>query len=247
MNRFMLRVSTVVLGLLATFMVGAASNPALQKADVARGKISGLEWQVDIESTVNGVSKGIESYRVLNSKGKSRVQGLAPRRVENMQILVLDGNMWTYRKGMKKPFPVARKQRLRGAASYGDIAATNYAEDYDATPLQDEQWQGVDCNVFMLKSHTPAKTTYDVIKYWVAKESGLGVRAEYFAVSGKLLASALMTYDNSIKIDGKAQPFLSQLIIQNEVIRSRVTTMNYSQPLRKETSPDMFDLDSFAQ
>ena len=42
------------------------------------------------------------------------------------------------------------------------------------------------------------KTTYDRIKYWISKDRVVGVKAEYFTVSGKQFKSAAMAYTNTV-------------------------------------------------
>ncbi len=83
--------------------------------------------------------------------------------------------MWFYKPGLSRAVSVPRRQKLLGDASTGDITSTDYAGEYDATPLPDETIDGVPCYVFNLKAKTHA-VTYDQVKYWVSKQRMVGMK-----------------------------------------------------------------------
>jgi len=143
--------------------------------------------------------------------------------------LMVNHNMWFTKPDLRKPVPVSPRQTLVGGASYGDIAATNYAGDYEPTSLNEESVNGETCHVYDLKA-AHKKTTYDRIKYWVSKERFVGVKAEYFAVSGKVFKSGTFEYKNQIELRGKAQPFISKMTITDALVKGNVTTLKFSEP-----------------
>jgi hypothetical protein len=115
-----------------------------------------------------------------------------------------------------------------GDAANGDIASTNYAEDYTAERTGEETVRGEECFVLDLKAANK-NVTYDRIKYWVSKERLVGVKAEFFTLSGKLFKTAEFKYDNRATLpDGTTIPFVSELIIQDAIQRDNVTTLTYS-------------------
>ena len=63
-----------------------------------------------------------------------------------------------------------------------------------------------------------------------SRKSGfVGVKAEFYTLSGKLFKTAEFKYDNRVKIDGQDDaPFVSELIIRDAIQQDRTTTMNYS-------------------
>jgi hypothetical protein len=131
-----------------------------------------------------------------------------------------------------------------GDASYGDIASTNYADNYEATALPDDEVNGEACYVFDLKAQND-KSTYDRIKYWVSKRRLVGVKAEYFTVSGKKFKSATMDYDNLVSLGGKKRPFLSRISMRSELMSGSVTYLSLRAP-RIAPLPDYnFDLNLF--
>ena len=85
-----------------------------------------------------------------------------------------------------------------GDAANGDIASTNYADDYIGTLSGEEPVKGEACHVLDLKAASK-NVTYDRIRYWVSKERLVGVKAEFYTLSGKLFKTAEFRYDNRVR------------------------------------------------
>ncbi|ANB75624.1 outer membrane lipoprotein-sorting protein [Paraburkholderia phytofirmans] len=245
----MKRIQYIVL-LLLSFLSCASAHAALtprdilKAADEARGNVAGVAWEVTIESTENQQITDTLRYdikaRGFNISGLS----LAPPKYRGEKLLMLSTSMWFYKPGLSKPVPISQRQKLMGDAAYGDIASTNYAEDYDATQLADEAVEGEDCYVFDLKAKSD-NTTYDRIKYWVSKKRLLGIKAQYFTVSGKAFKSSTMDYDNVVRVGGETRPFISRITFHGELMNGEVTYLNLRNP-RVEPLPDyVFDLNLF--
>jgi hypothetical protein len=221
------------------------SNEAiLRAADEARGSVDGLAWEVTVESTENERVNDTLVYdlkvRAFNVAGTS----LAPPKYRGNKILILNTNMWFYKPGLSKAVPVSMRQKLMGEAAYGDIASTNYAEHYNATRLPDALVDGVDCYVFDLKARDP-KVTYDRITYWVAKQRQLGIKADYFTVSGKRFKSAVMDYDNTVNVKGRQRPFLSRITLHGELMNGGLTYLRLQSPHLEPVPDYVFDLNLF--
>jgi N-acetylneuraminic acid mutarotase len=154
--------------------------------------------------------------------------------------------MWFHRPGLSKAVPISQRQRLMGNAAYGDIAATNYAEDYEATLLEDDTVNGELCYVFDLKAKDN-RAAYDLIKYWVSKQRVVGVKAEYFTVSQKKFKSATMESANTVRIDGEVRPFISKITIYDELLSSDVTTLNLTKPIFRKLAAYNFDVNLFVK
>jgi hypothetical protein len=198
----------------------------LSRADRARGNVEGVEWQITIDSVENGRTQN----RILKIKARdfnSLAEFLSPPKVKGRKLLMIDRNMWFIKPGLRKPVPISPRQKLMGGASNGDIASTNYAGDYDPTSITEDTVNGEPCYLLDLTAHN-RKVTYERIKYWISKERLVGVKSEFFTVSGKMFKSATFVYENSIQIEGKPQPFISKMVITDAVVEGNITTMNYS-------------------
>ena len=141
----------------------------------------------------------------------------------------LPGILWqvNVETSVTKPVPISPRQRLTGQASYGDIAATNYVKDYSAVMLGNEVVDAVPCYVLELTAASKS-VTYDKVKYWIAQDSGLGIRAEFYTVSGKHIKTARFKYDNQIGSGDKSIPFVSEMQIVDALAGDAVTTLIYT-------------------
>ncbi|GAB3473573.1 outer membrane lipoprotein-sorting protein [Azotobacter salinestris] len=215
----------------------------LKRADESRGNLQGIAWNVEIESR----EKGRTDTMLYDIKARGfNISGLniAPPKSKGQKLLMLDNNMWFHKPGLSKPIPISLRQKLMGQASYGDVASTNYAEDYDATRLPDEVVDGVDCYVFDLKARN-SKTTYDRIIYWVDKERLVGVKADYYTLSGKRFKSSNMAYGSTVMINGEARPFISEIAIYEELMSGDVTTLSMSKPKLAPLPDFIFNINLF--
>ncbi|MFZ2397791.1 MAG: outer membrane lipoprotein-sorting protein, partial [Smithella sp.] len=160
----------------------------LQKADEARGNAEGIQWEISMDS----IEGGREQHRTLrvNARGyNSLIDTLAPANVKGQKLLMQDRNMWFAKPGLSKAVPISPRQKLMGTAANGDIASTNYAGDYKIVSSEDGQFNGEACWVMALQA-VDSRATYDRIKYWVSKERIVGLKAEFYTVSGKMFKTA---------------------------------------------------------
>jgi hypothetical protein len=211
----------------------------LHKADQSRGNLSGITWTVVLENP--GTASEIMSFDVKARGFDILAESLAPPKDRGNRILMVNGNMWFHKPGLSKAVPISQRQRLMGNAAYGDIAATNYADDYAATSLEEESINGELCHVFDLKAKEN-HAAYDRIKYWISKRRVVGVKAEYFTVSGKKFKSATMESANTIKVDGEGRPFISKIIIYDDLLTTKVTTLSLTKPMFRKLGSYVFDV-----
>ena len=235
-----LKIFFVILFLLYSvvrFSYGADPTPQeiLRHADRARGNVNGIVWDITMATNEDG-SKDSRGLNVKVKGNNTLARFTSPAAMNDRLVLMKDRNMWFIRSGLKKPVSLSPRQKLMGDAANGDIASTNYAEDYAAKLLGSERVGTTDCYVLDLKAASK-NVTYDRIKYWVAKDRLVGVKAAFYTLSGKLFKTAEFKYDNRVMINGEEVPFISQLIIRDAIQKDRVTTMTYSD-IRVEPVPD---------
>ncbi|CAN0626546.1 conserved exported protein of unknown function [Burkholderia multivorans] len=221
-----------------------STRDILKAADEARGNVTGVAWQVTIESTENEQVMDTMVYDIKARGFDVSGMSLAPPKYKGEKLLMLNTAMWFYKPGLSKPVPISQRQKLLGDAAYGDIAATNYADNYEAAQLPDDEVNGEDCYVFDLKAKND-KTTYDRIKYWVSKKRLVGIKAKYYTVSGKEFKSSTMNYDNVVRVSGASRPFISKIALRGELMNGSITYLSLRNP-RVEPLPDyVFDLNLF--
>ncbi len=238
MKRIAVFISSIVilLYLISRYAYGQemAVKDILKHADQARGNLDGIIWNIMITTNEDGNESRGMTVKV--KRNNTLAKFTSPANMNGRMVLMVDRNMWFIRSGLKKPVSLSPRQKLLGDAANGDIASTNYVEDYAATLLGEETVLGEPCYVLDLKAKNKS-VTYDRIKYWVSKERLVGVKAEFFTLSGKLFKTAEFKYDNRIRANNEEAPFVSELIIRDAIQKDRVTTMTYSN-IRIERIPD---------
>lgn len=239
-NRIVRKVAFLLLLLWPHDAVTSTAQDILRQADQARGNLDGIAWEVVLES-VEPTKTRTMTFEIKARGFDILGQNLAPPKYKGNKILMLSGNMWFYKPSLSKPVPISRRQRLLGTAAYGDIAATNYAQDYEARELASEEVNGETCYVFDLTSKD-SQATYDRIKYWISQDRLVGVKAEYFTVSGKKVKSATMDYANTVTIQDETRPFISRMVIRDELLSSQVTTLTFQHPNTQALPYALFDL-----
>jgi outer membrane lipoprotein-sorting protein len=137
----------------------------------------------------------------------------APASNRGFVMLQVERKMWLTKPDLRKPVPISPRQRLSGQVAIGDIAATNYAREYEPTSEKDEAIDGELCHVLTLKAKSN-EATYDHIRYWISQARLVAVRAD-FALDGRLLKSARFEYGNQITGPRGGILFVSRMTIRD--------------------------------
>ncbi len=217
------------------------ADTLIAESDRARGgHLPGLAWKIEVDSYDNhGETR--QTMAAITRDTDTRVDYLAPAKMKGQSVLMLGRNMWFSRPGLHKPVPLSPRQRLIGQAANGDIAATDYRDDYNARWGGEETVAGERCAVLELTARTK-NVTYDRIRYWISTGRQVGVKAEFFTVSGKLFKTAAFDYGNAIDYEGKTYPFISRMLIVDAINPRNRTTMTYSGVQVRRPDASRFEL-----
>jgi outer membrane lipoprotein-sorting protein len=229
----------------ATASVQAAlpqADALMIASDRARGgAIDGLI----MESTVTAydADKAGKSYqvRVYSNTDDSLVTFLAPQHSIGIKFLMQGRNMWLISRETSKPVPISPRQRLLGDASNGDVATTNYARDYSAVTVGEAQVNGEPCYELELTAKG-SNTTYQRIRYFIAKDRHLALKAEYYTASGQHFKTAYFEYRSRLVTDKGSFPFVSKMQIFSELNKGQRTDLIYRDPQVAELPPSTFDM-----
>lgn len=241
MNRILRTVLFGLLGLASSVWAAADAHSILKDSDRARGGgLPGIEWEIRLSSRDGERVDAPQRLLVKAVDDASLAETLEPARFKGSKLLQVARSMWLTRPGLAKPIPISPRQRMSGQAANGDIAATNYAGDYAAQLSGTEALDGEPCHVLELTARHP-RATYERIRYWVSVRRGVGLKAEFYSVSGKLLKTARFDYGNSIDHGGKRSPFISRMVIRDALIDAE-TTMDFGIVKVKPIAAAEFDL-----
>jgi Outer membrane lipoprotein-sorting protein len=220
----------------------------LEKTDAPRGATAtGVTWKSFVQSEENG--KRQEKKYLVRVKGVNALaECLEPARCLGESILFSDLSLWYFKQGLKKPIPISGKQKLSGQAANGDIAATNYARDYDGEKVSEETistdfLKSQKCLLLKLTAKNKS-VTYDKIKYWVCEDNNFmfAAKAEFQTAEGVTLKFAEFEYKNTLANVGK---FVSVMRIRDALTTTHKTDINYSEPVLEKHSNSIFNSNNF--
>jgi len=213
----------------------------LESADRARGGIlSGATWTMNLQST-EGKHTQEQEFKIFVLGDDARAECLAPLKSKGQVMLFNEKNMWFYKPGLKKPISFSKRQKLSGMASYGDIANTHYVRDYQGEIVGEEKVKEKETWVVELISKSE-DTTYDKIKYWIEKNTELGIQAEFYSKEGTLLKKASMEYGNFIESQGKKIEFIKKMIIEDATFKENKSVLIYSGPKQEDLPKGLFQI-----
>ena len=219
----------------SVFFSASAQSPGeksvveiLRATDLVRGGgMAGIQWDLQITADDADTGTNVRKLRVRASGANSLAETTYPARAAGGKLLQLGRNMWYGRPDIQKAISISSRQKLAGPAANGDIASTNYSEDYEAKLLRMDSFGGEPVYVLSLEAKSRF-VTYDKIVYWVSEKRLVPVKAEFFTVSGKLFKTAIFEVNNMIDKKGKKSPFVSRMIIRDSYDNNNVSTLEYS-------------------
>jgi hypothetical protein len=208
---------------------------------------SGIAWETIVEQWEGDQKKASQRIKLQTKGDNTLAEFTAPAKVSGRKLLMKDRNMWFLKPGLLKPVPISPRQRLLGAAAFGDLISVSYATDYDIVSSSDVDLEGEACVLFELAAKTK-EAMYPKLKYWASKSRKVGIRTEYFTESGSLLKWASFDFKNTLDVgDPRPRVFLSRIVIHDPNSTDSVAVISIGH-VQLTTVPDAtFDLNLLTQ
>lgn len=236
-----------VLSLLGTMHTGntqeaAASLSAEQillKADEVRNPQLDYTVMVRVTSVKPGRHTNTATYEVM-IKGKNRtvIKTIFPPVDQGRVLLMLDNDLWAYLPTVSKPLRISLRERLIGEVANGDIARVNFAGDYNPEVIRTEQIGQAHYYVLNLTAKTE-EVTYCRVVLWVERNSFAPFKAEFYALSGKLLKTC--SYEGYTQLAGRLRP--SMLVMYDPLLKGQQSTIEYGTMAVRELPEKYFTKD----
>lgn len=210
----------------------------VKRADEARCPQGSLSFTVRVTDS-EGASESKETvYRVSSrDSNNSLVETKEPERLKGRKLLMQGEDLWIYLPDLKRPTRIGFEQRLTGEVSNGDLARTNYGQDYSARLMGLDTVDGKKCYRLMLTAKRKT-LPYRRIVYWVEKDTFFPVKVKFFALSGKLLKTGV--YSDPQPILNKTR--VTKFMIQDATHANHQSTLVYS-----DFKVDKFDESFFSK
>jgi outer membrane lipoprotein-sorting protein len=125
---------------------------------------------------------------------RTLIRFVAPQRDANKLMLKNGNDLWFYDPSSQASIRLSPQQRLLGQASNGDVVTVNFAKDYQAELLGEEEVADGErilrrCYKLGLAA-VAVDVTYHRVEMWIDISSSRPVKARFFAESGHLLKTA---------------------------------------------------------
>ena len=211
----------------------------VSRADEIRFPMGGFQVDIRVSSTSGGEAQEPRLYRVLSKGNENTIIQTVEPAVERGQNLLMRGReLWIYMPTVSQPVRLSLSQRLTGQVANGDLARANFSGDYTPTILRTEKIGGHDHHVLELKA-AERGVTYPKVVYWVRADNGHPHKAEFHALSGRLLKTCV--YEEFRELGGRVRP--TKLVMTDALKTGDVSVLEYSELQRKNLPDRMFTKD----
>jgi hypothetical protein len=212
------------------------ANEIVKKADLRRG-LGNISHTFNV--TITNQDNKREAYQVsFKDVNASLTNQIEPERARGRKLLMKDYDIWLYTPNIKRPIRISLEQKLTGEVANGDVARTNYAEDYDATILATEKKGADDVYKLELKAKNK-KVTYGRIEYIVAKKDYMPIEATFYALSGKPLKSA--EFSDFKQIQGSSRA--TKMTIRDYLQKAKYSILVFSDHKPQKFDESLFNKD----
>ena len=230
----MIRLASIAIIFILAFQqplfADSAAQELVKKADLRRGLQNSFSMKVKA-LVQDGADRSEAIYSVkVRDADTSLVEQISPARAQGRKLLMKGLDMWLFTPQVKKPVRISLAQKLTGDVANGDISRTNYAHDYEAKLSGEDA--ASQATILDLTANDK-RVTYAKIKYWISKQNFRPLKAEFYALSGKLMKTA--TFSDFKKIEGTER--MSKVIIQDAVVPSKKSILLYSEQ-KSQSFPD---------
>ncbi len=208
----------------------------VEQAD--RIRFPGESFQVDI--AVSSRSEGQQAekwkYRVLSKGNENTVVMVVEPASERGQIILMKGReLWIFLPNVSQPVRLSMAQRLTGQVANGDLARANFAGDYKARRRSTDSIEGSKYQVLELTAKDRG-VTYHRVLYWLKEGSNAPYKAEFYALSGRLLKTG--RYENYRNLLGKSRP--TRLVLTDALRQGDESVLEYTEMKVREIPDKVF-------
>ncbi len=197
----------------------------LKQADQVRNPAVDYTVTVSVTSKKPNGNEKKAVYEVMASgRDKAVVKTLKPS-IDKGRVLLMRGkDLWAFLPSVSKPLRVSFRERLIGEVANGDLARVNFYGDYEPKLLRSEVLDGKTCYVLELTANAE-EVTYSRVVLWVEHETYHPRRAEFYAVSGRLLKTC--SYAKYQEMAGRLRP--TQLMMSDATVKGQHSILEYEQ------------------
>ncbi|HQZ01405.1 MAG TPA: outer membrane lipoprotein-sorting protein [Thauera sp.] len=219
-----------------TPMADPAAVQLVTRADAIRFPGESFQTEITVRNFSDGQQQDERKFRVLSRGNENTIVLSTEPASERGQALLMRGrDLWIFMPSVSQPVRLSLAQRLTGQVANGDLARANFASDYTPSIIGREEFDGGATIVLDLTS-TDRGVTYSKVKYWVAEKDGRPLKAEFYALSGRLLKTA--HYEEFKELAGRLRP--TRLVMEDALKQGEVSVLTYDTMTVRDLPERMF-------
>lgn len=217
----------------------ALARSILEKSDEIRYPSNAFQVDVDIASFSSDAATEKRKYRILSKGNDNTVVMILEPASERGQIMLMKGrDLWVFMPNVSQPIRLGLAQRLTGQVANGDLARANFSGDYTPRLLRSEKLDGEDYYVLELLA-VDRGVTYHRVLLWVNKSNYRPRKAEFYALSGRLLKTS--SYENFENQAGRQRP--TRMLIQDALKPADRSVLEYKNMVLRDLPDKIFSKD----
>lgn len=205
-------------------------------ADAVRFPRESFQTEISVANLSDGKEGDTRKYRVLSRGNENTIVLTLEPATERGQALLMRGrDLWVFMPAVSQPVRLSLAQRLTGQVANGDLARANFAGDYRPT-IAGRDSVGDTPAVVLDLTAVDRSVTYARVRYWVAEADKRPLKAEFYALSGRLLKTAL--YEDFRQMAGQLRP--TRLVMEDALKKGEVSVLTYENMNVRDLPERMF-------
>ncbi|WP_114649899.1 outer membrane lipoprotein-sorting protein [Pseudothauera hydrothermalis] len=206
------------------------------RADAIRFPQESFQTDITVRNFNNGEAGDVRKYRVLSRGNENTIVLTMEPTSERGQALLMRGrDLWIFMPSVSQPVRLSLAQRLTGQVANGDLARANFAGDYTPRLIGSETVDGFPCHALDLAA-IDRGVTYARVKYWVREDNTWPLKAEFYALSGRLLKTC--RYLDFRELAGRERP--TRLSLEDALKADERSELSYETMTLRELPERMF-------
>ncbi|MDO9598588.1 MAG: outer membrane lipoprotein-sorting protein [Azoarcus sp.] len=220
----------------STAPVDEAAARIVTKADEIRFPRESFQTEIEVQNFSDGQPGDMRKFRILSRGNENTiVLTLEPISERGQALLMRGRDLWIFMPNVSQPVRLSLAQRLTGQVANGDLARANFAGDYTPVLTGAETVDGIAAQVLDLTA-VDRGVTYAKVKYWVGEKDGRPLKAEFYALSGRLLKTC--RYEEFRELGGRVRP--TRLVMEDALKKGEVSVLSYSNMTLQDLPERMF-------
>lgn len=216
-----------------------AARALVAKADEIRLPQDGFQVDVTVKSVSDGQPLEDRKYRVLaRGNEDSIVLAMEPAAERGQALLMKGRDLWIFMPSVSQPIRLSLAQRLTGQVANGDLARANFSGDYNPRLVGPEEVFGEKAQLLELNA-VDRGVTYAKVRFWVREKDARPLKAEFYALSGRLLKTC--RYEEFKTMGGKQRP--TRLVMEDALKSGDVSILTYEAMALKDLPAKIFTKD----